>query len=204
MRRQIVVTAAFVAVFLFLTSTAIAQEQRHEVSVQGTGSFTKNSEGNGVSQHTTDSGGLLANYRFHITPWLAAEANYGYNRNTHQNFTLSGPFAVNANTHQTTGALVFSVPSSPAGIEPYVLAGGGAMVFDPRSGVIGTIGGTEQETKAAFLYGGGANIRLLQHVSLRLEYRGLVYKRPDFGLSSLNSGATAHTALPTLGIAFRF
>jgi len=139
-----------------------------------------------------------------LTPWLAAEANYGYNRNTHQNFTLNGPFNINANTHQTTGALVLSVPTDAARFEPYVLAGAGALTFDPRTEVLGTPAGVDQQTKAAFLYGGGANIRLVQHVALRVEYRGLVYKRPDFEVTSLNSDATAHTALPTIGVSFRF
>ncbi len=192
------------AVSLSLTSAALAQEERHEISVQGTGNFTKDSEGNGINQHTTDSGGFLVNYRFHFTPWLAAEANYGYSRNTHQNLTLSGPFNVNANMHQTTGALVLSVPANVSRLEPYVLAGAGALTFDPRTDVIGTFAGADQQTKAAFLYGGGANVRLAPHVALRLEYRGLAYKRPDFGVDSLNSDATTHTAMPTLGLSFRF
>jgi len=39
---------------------------RHEVTVQGTGFFTRNSQGNGITQHSTDTGGLLASYRFHF------------------------------------------------------------------------------------------------------------------------------------------
>ncbi len=203
MRRHIA-TVAFLAGFLAFTTAALAQEERHEIAVQGTASFTKDSDGNGVSQHTTDSGGFLVNYRFHLTPWLAAEANYGYNRNTHENVTLSGPFDVNANMHQTTGALVLTVPANATRFQPYVLAGAGALTFDPRTEVLGTPIGADRQTKAAFLYGGGANFRLVEHVSLRLEYRGLVYKQPDFDVAAMNSDAKAHTAMPTIGLSFRF
>ena len=203
MRRHIA-TVAFLAGFLSFSTAALAQEERHEFGIQGTGSFTRDSDGNGVSQKTTDSGGFLLNYRFHFTNWLAAEANYGYNRNTHENFTLAGPMNINANTHQWTGAFVLSVPVTASRVEPYVLAGGGGLTFDPRTGVVGTPIGADQQTKAAFLYGGGANVRLAQHVGLRLEYRGLVYKAPDFNLAAINSDATTHTAMPTIGLSFRF
>jgi len=94
---------------LFQASAAKAQENgfmRHEVAVQGTGFFTKDSNQNGTLQHSTNTGGFLVNYRFHINGWLAAEAGYGYDRNTQQDFTPGGDFGVRANTHQATGALV--------------------------------------------------------------------------------------------------
>ena len=62
--------------FLLLASSARAQEgfSRHEVGVQGTGFFTKDSQQNGTLQHSTDTGGFLVNYRFHFNGWLGAEA----------------------------------------------------------------------------------------------------------------------------------
>ena len=84
-------SCSFFAAFLSFTSAAIAQERDwHEVSVQSTAVFTKDTDGNGITQHTSDSGGLLVNYRFHFNRWLAAEANYGYDRNTHRYMTVGG------------------------------------------------------------------------------------------------------------------
>src|SRR6202521_6322207 len=88
---------------LLLASSARAQEQgfmRHEVAVQGTGFFTKDSQQNGTLQHTTNTGGFMVNYRFHINGWLAAEANYGYARDTQKDFTPSGNFGLQSNMHQ--------------------------------------------------------------------------------------------------------
>ena len=53
-------------------------------------------------------------------------------------------------------------------------------------------------------YGGGADFPVVNHVSLRAEYRGLVYNAPDFGLSSLNTNTVTHAAQPSAGIVFRF
>src|SRR6266852_4397236 len=191
---------------LLLASSAKAQEgfMRHEVGIQGTGFFTKDSQQNGTLQHSTNTGGFLVNYRFHINGWLAAEAGYGYDRNTQQNFTPSGNFGIQSNVHQATGALVVNIPVYVAKLRPYVLAGAGALVFDPRGDTGGFVSGVPQQTRPAFVYGGGVDYRLLRHVALRLEYRGLVYNRPDFGIAALSSNVTAHTAQPSAGIVVHF
>jgi hypothetical protein len=73
---------AVLSLLVLFSSAAFAQEEptwRHgEVSVQGTGFFTKDSQGNGISQHATDTGGFLVGYRYHFNGWIVAEANYGY------------------------------------------------------------------------------------------------------------------------------
>ena len=202
-RLKILVAGFFAA--LLLTSSALAQEElRNEVSVQGTGFLTRDSEGNGIRQHTTDSGGLLASYRYHFNRWLAADGSYGYTRNTLQNFTSTDAFNVQANMHQTTGALVVTSPRKFFGLSPYALAGAGALTFDPTGKAGGFLSGADRQTKAAFVYGGGADINLTRRFALRVEYRGLVYKRPDFGLASLDSGATTHSVQPSAGFVIRF
>lgn len=196
---------AGLAATLLLSVLGLAQEiPRNEVSVQGTGFFTKDSDNNGIKQHTTDSAGLLTSYRFHFTPWLAADGSYGYTRNTLQNFTSAGAFNIQSNLHQATGALVVTAPRRIAGLRPFGLAGAGALIFDPTGKAGGFVPGAEQQTKAAFVYGGGADIDLSERFAFRVEYRGLVYKRPDFGLSALNSDATTHTAQPSAGFVIRF
>jgi len=191
---------------LLLASSARAQEgfERHEIAVQGTGFFTKDSNQNGTQQHSTDTGGFLIDYRFRITGWLAAEAAYGYDRNTQQNFTSSGNFGIQSNVHQATGALVGEIPVYFAHMRPYVLAGAGALVFDPTGKAGGFVSGAQTQARPAFVYGGGVDYKLVQHVSLRLEYRGFVYDRPDFGLASLSSNVLAHSAEPSAGVVVHF
>lgn len=198
-------TAIIVLAMAFLSVGATAQEKRSEVSVQGTGFFTKDTNGQGVSQQGTETGGVLGGYRYHINRWLSAEANYGWNRNSQLFSTSSGFARVQADVHQATGGLVVNLPRPRAlRASPYVLAGGGALVFKPTNN--GFIPGAGTQAEGAFVYGGGADlpIPLVRHAALRLEYRGLVYNAPDFGLKALNTGAVTHTAEPSAGLVFRF
>src|SRR5467141_1019761 len=121
-----VVVAAILGI-LVTASRAMAQEGRwQEIGVQGTGFFTKDSSGNGINQHATDSGGFLVSYRYHFNRWLAADASYGYARNTQQNFSSSGPISVQANVHQATGALVLTAPRRVYSLAPSVFPVTGA------------------------------------------------------------------------------
>src|SRR6266446_5309696 len=108
---KVLFAGLFAAVLLFSSAASAQEEGRHEVALQGTGFYTKDSNGNGISQHATDTGGFLVGYRFHFNRWLAAAADYGYVRNTQQNFTSTGPFNVQSNIHQATAALIVRLPS---------------------------------------------------------------------------------------------
>lgn len=182
--------------------TAVAQEVRSEISVQGTGFFTKDSDGNGIPNHVTNTGGFLLGYRYNINRWLAAEANYGYDRNT-QIYFSSGLARVQSNVHQATGEAVVKLPTFLR-LQPYALAGGGALMFDPTGNAGSSFTGATWQAKGAFVYGAGADYAVTRHISLRAEYRGYVYKTPDFNLASLNSNAWTHTAQPSAGIVYRF
>jgi outer membrane immunogenic protein len=195
-------------VVLFLAATAItlgvsAQEVRSEVSVQGTGSFTKDSIHNNTLQRGTESGGVLAGYRYHFNHWLLAEIVYGYSRNSQQFFTPAGLSRVQANVHQATGGFVVKLPSK-AGlrVSPYLLAQGGALVFDPTGN--NAVTSVRRQAVGTFVYGGGADFPVVKHLSLRAEYRGLVYNTPDFGLRNLNTDRITHTAQPSAGLVWWF
>jgi opacity protein-like surface antigen len=195
-------TAMVVGILALISITAVAQENRSEISVQGTGFFTKDTEGNGIQQRATNTGGFLLGYRYNFNRWLAAEANYGYDRNTQMYF--NGPGArVESNIHQITGSAVVKLPSF-ARLQPYALAGGGALIFDPTGNFGGSFLGATTETRGAFVYGAGADYAFTRHISLRAEYRGYVYEAPDFHLTGLNTDSWTHIAQPSAGIVFRF
>jgi len=194
--------ATAVGVAALQAVTAVAQESRSEISLQGTGFFTKDSGGNGVQNHVTNTGGFLVGYRYNINRWLAAEANYGYDRNT-QSYFGSGLGRVQSNVHQATGEAVVKLPSFLR-LQPYALAGGGALMFDPTGNAGSSFAGATWQAKGAFVYGAGADYAFTRHISLRAEYRGYVYKTPDFNLASLNTNTWTHTAQPSAGIVFRF
>ena len=200
MRRLLVIIGAV----MMLAVGAVAQEGRSEISLQGTGFFTKDSNSNGNLQRSTDTGGFMVGYRYHINRWLSAEGNYGYDRNTQQYFGSFGESRVQANAHAVTGDLTVKLPLPIKRVSPYALAGGGGLIFDPTGNPGGSVPGASTQGRGTFLYGAGADYVLTRHFSLRAEYRGFVYKSPDFGLASLHTDNWTHTAQPSAGIVFRF
>ena len=201
MRRTAIMFAAFITL---LSLGAAAQENRSEISLQGTGFFTRDTSGQGVSRTTSDTGGFQVGYRYNINHWLAAEGNYGFDRNTQKYFGSFGEARVQTNVHAVTGDLVVKLPLPIRRISTYALAGGGGLIFDPTGNNRGSVPGVGTQGRSAFLYGAGADYALTRHLSLRAEYRGFVYKNPDFGLRAMNTESWTHTAQPSAGIVFRF
>lgn len=201
MRRYLL---AVTASFLLLAVCAGAQEDRNEISVQGTGFFTKQSSGDGITRTTTNTGGLMVGYRYHFNKWLSAEANYGYDRNTQSYFSTGGLSKVQANVHTTTADLVVNLPFKVYKFRPYVLGGSGALTFNPTGNAGASVSGADTQSKAVILYGGGMDFAITRHISARAEYRGYVYKSPDFGLQSLTSNSWTHTAQPSAGFVYTF
>jgi opacity protein-like surface antigen len=194
------------------------EEKKQEASAQGFGFFTKDSTGQGRRDTSTNGGGFLLGYRYHFNRWIAADVSYGRTRDT--NKTLStfpvipvvlgpGPrvlpttFRVQSDIHETTAAFVVTIPSFGR-LHPYVLAGAGALTFVPTQNVGGFFPGAGNQSKSTIVYGGGADYDFTRHFAFRLEYRGFVYTRPDFGQATLGTGATTNTAQPSAGIVFRF
>jgi len=208
MKQSVISKAALGVIAVIVTvaasaTTALAQEeQRSQISVQGTALITKSSNDQIPSNDASKSGGLLVGYSYQFTRWFGADANYGYSRNTQNFLTLGGPSSLQANFHEVTGALVAHIPVNVRNVRPYVLGGGGALVFDPTDKFIVT--GAERQTRGTFVYGGGANFDITRNFGVRAEYRGLVYDAPDFGLRVLDSNKVTHTAQPSAGIVFRF
>ncbi len=201
--KRVVVVAMVIA--LGLTLAASAQENRSEISLQGGGLFTSSTMGNGTAYSATESGGVLGTYRYHLSRWISVEGAYGYSVNTQKYSLSAGAFRIQSGIHDFTGSLVLNLPSHRhSRINPYLLAGGGALRFAPTNDQFNTLSGAQGQTRGAFVYGAGINYGIYKGLSLRAEYRGLVYSTPDFGFGALATNAVTHTAVPTVGLSFRF
>jgi outer membrane immunogenic protein len=167
---------------------------KQDVSVQVVGSFVKSTWDKGVEQTASNSGGVLASYRYFFNKNSGVEGNYAYTNNT-QSY---GPLGVDTRSHEVSGAYVFRVPMKH--FTPFVLAGAGALIFDPNN-----FAGASTQTRAAFVYGGGADFNIGSHVFLRAEYRGLVYNSPTYKLSAFDGlDRVTHRAEPSIGFGYRF
>lgn len=171
---------------------------RSEVSAQFLGTFVHSTGQNGVQQSNSDSGGILASYRFFFSKHHGIEANYGYSRSTATYTFATGPSGVEANQHEWSGAYVFRLPLGS--ITPFAEAGAGGLTFAPVNRA-----GANTQTRAAFVYGAGANINITHRVFIRAQYRGFVYNTPTFNLpANLGTERVTHLAEPSVGLGLRF
>jgi len=182
-----------------VTLPAYSQEgYKSEITIQGMGSFTKETTQSGIKQDATNTGGILAGYRFYFTERLGAEVNYGYTLNTQNYRMATGTTGIRSYSHEATAALVYRVPFKKLNV--FALAGAGAIVFHPKD-----LRGVDDQARPAFVYGAGADYNLTHRLFLRAEYRGLVYNSPTYNLVGLaDTDRTTHRAEPSVGVGFRF
>ena len=187
------------AASMIVAMPAFSQEDfKSEITVQGMGSFTKETTQSGIKQDATKTGGVLAGYRFYFTKHIGAEINYGYTLNTQRYFLSSGTTGVKSYSHETTAALVYRVPFKK--LDVFGLAGAGAIVFNPKD-----VRGIDSQARAAFVYGVGADYNLTHRLFVRAQYRGLVYNSPTYNIAGLvGTDRTTHRAEPSMGLGFRF
>jgi opacity protein-like surface antigen len=152
--------ATLICSFGLVSIPALAQEDytqyMSEATVQATGNFVKSTTHNGVTEKADDTAGVLAGYRFYFNRYHGVELNYSYTQNT-EKYGTSGP---QTNSNEISGAYVFRFPMKR--LAPFALAGVSGMIFDPKN-----FTGAGTQTRAAFLYGGGADINLSDHLFVR-------------------------------------
>lgn len=103
---------------------------KNEVSVQAFGSFVKSTTDNGIENKATNSGGVLGSYRYFFNARNGIEANYGYSLNSESYGSTSGVLGVKSYSHEISAAYVFRLPMRK--FTPFVLAGAGGLIFDPK------------------------------------------------------------------------
>ena len=207
-------------VILLLTSVGLAQDNRFDVSLGGAAVLSKQSVGNGTVLTPTNSVAVLITARYRFSPRNSVEINYSHTADSQVYFASPLTYRIHNTIGEYSGAYVFSFLQSEK-VEPFLFAGAAALIFYPNYNAssindVQTYLPSSQQTKPAFLYGGGFDYRIFsilpvirkstlsKHLALRLEYRGLVYKAPDFNVQNLFTGARGHLAEPSAGIVVKF
>lgn len=196
---------SFLVLFLLIAglgNRATAQTLKNfEAAASIFGQFTGTTNGNGIKDSPTDSLGGLATVRQSFHPWLGYEVNYGYTRFTESYSTI--PFGVQNNVHEVSGAYLLQGPTIPIlGLQPFGAVGVAGLIFLPT-----TVGGQKygKQTRVPVLFEFGVNYPILtSHLGLRLQYRGLSYKTPDFNATLLTTGTRRITSEPSVGAYLRF
>src|SRR5260370_29685685 len=104
---------------------------RFDVSLGFGGVFSSKSTANsGTTLKPTNSGAILATFRFRFNRMHSLEANLGHTMNS-QVFLLSpNTFRVQARITEFSGACLFS-PFQTARVEPFLFGGAGGFRFNP-------------------------------------------------------------------------
>src|SRR5450755_1649664 len=201
--------AGLAVTILAVASVASAQDNaRFEASLGLIGVYSKTSNASlgTVTLTPTTSGGILASFRYHLKHLGRLEANYSHTDNSQVYSVPGDTYRVMNGITEFTGALVIS-PFHTRKIEPFFFAGGGSLKFNPGSQYLdGNLApfDAKSDRTLAFLYGGGLDYPLKKSIALRMQYRGLLYKAPDFSVPALYTGANGHMGEPSIGIVFKF
>jgi outer membrane immunogenic protein len=195
------------ATVFLLSPPALSQENRFDVSLGATAVFSKKSIGNATELVPTNSGAFLATARMRFTNRSSLALNFARTKNSQIYDTSSFTYRVPVTISEFSGAYVFSFMQSEK-LEPFVFGGAAGLSFYVNSSYADTttlipIGQTRQ-TQPALLYGVGADYRVWHRIAVRLQYRGLLYKAPDFSGPSFFTGARGHLAEPGVGVVLKF
>ena len=203
-----------IALIVFLLAVCVAagraQESRQDVSLSGMGLIEPYiGSPTDVYVHSTPSYGVLASYRFMLTPSSALEANYGI---TYQNKITyhTNPLVVTILTRnqEISGAYVRTFNFRK--FNPFVEAGAAGFIFLPIRNSGTTAIDAARQTTIGAIYGAGIAYEISPSFDIRAEFRGMITKVPSFGLGTTNSTPDLATNKwyniynPVIGVAYHF
>jgi opacity protein-like surface antigen len=161
------------------------------------------SESDGVqstqtTQGTSPSAGVLGTFHQSYRPWLGYNVNFGYARFS-ENYSLGHAFipiattsfpafsdfsrgSIRTNMYELSVAYAITGPRTRR-FDTFVQFGGGGLFFVPTE----SRSPYANQTRPAMVFGVGLNFKLAPRLAIRVEYRGLFYKNPDFAYYSGNA-----------------
>jgi hypothetical protein len=75
--------ALFLGILALISITAVGQENRSEISIEGTGFVTKDTGGNGIFQRASETGGCLLGYRYNVRNTSRNRCGWAYYSSWH-------------------------------------------------------------------------------------------------------------------------
>jgi outer membrane immunogenic protein len=196
-------TILLLGALVLSAAAGYAQESRQDISISASGSFAPQINGNSVQKTTTTTLGLLASYRYMLTPRSALELNYGYAQNR-QKYEVFGKTNGGIHTLQQefSGAYVYNL--NFRNFNPFAEVGVGAIVFHPLLDAGTQQFDVKQNTNIGGLFGAGLAYEISPSFDIRAEYRGFLVKTPDFGYDTFKTNRYEVVSTPSIGIAYHF
>lgn len=191
---------------LLLSGIGLAQEHRYDAGATVGPVINKDSNGNGTEQDPTNSGLVLITGRMRLTKKVSFEVNVSRTKLSQIYFSSPFTYRIQGPITEFGGAAVYTFLHKEK-LEVFALGGMSALIFTPKTAVIdGTSASlpASTQTKPAPVYGVGLDYRVYRSFAVRLQYRGLFYKAPDYNVPNLFTGAYGHMAEPTIGLVYQF
>lgn len=188
-----------------LAVAAFGQESRMEVSGSASVLSPPFVAGSGnVYLHATPGYGGLLSYRYDVTPLSQLEVNYGYNQDKEHFSSNRFNYIVHTRVQEISFAYVrmFNFRNW----NPFIEVGAGGYIYTPLDDSLTTINvsNLKQKTMPGGLYGVGFAYELSPSWDLRMEYRGIVMKTPNFGDTNLDTRRYYNVSEPVIGFAYHF
>ena len=181
-----------------------AQESRQDASVSFIGVWAPEVYGEVVHpMTTTTTGGLLASYRFMLTPRNAVEANYTFAQDSIKYNSITFPNGA-VHTRQQEFSVAYVYSRTYKRYNPFVEGGVGAEFFTPILDNGTHEIPTKQSVQIGGLFGGGLAYELNPSFDIRVAYRGFIMMTPDFGQATFNPNRFYVLMTPSLGVAYHF
>ena len=201
-------------IFIFALALAAAaqdaaqDEGRFDVSISGGAAFSKTSKStNGtVTLEPTTALNILGSVRYRFNHLSSVQLNIGRTSNSQLYVVPPDSYRVKSSTTEFSLAYVLT-PFTRGKLQPFLLGGAGGLHFGAGNQYIDGVQspfGAVSQTSLAFVYGAGTDYVIWRGLGVRLQYRGLIYKAPDFGRTILFTGARGHLAEPMVGIVAKF
>jgi opacity protein-like surface antigen len=189
---------------LMLSAAAgFAQESRQDVSISAFGLYGPQVHGaTNVVMTPTTSLGALVSYRFLLTPRSGLELNYSFAQNTNYFLYGGSPTQNPVKTRQQEMSAAYVFGLSFKRYNPFLQAGPAALISTPILSGTYTLD-AKQKTNVGGLFGGGLAYELSPSFDIRVEYRGIVAKAPNF-TSVLTTNRYELISMPSVGVAYHF
>ncbi len=186
------------------TMAAGAQESRQDVSISGFGLWAPVVHGNGITETSSKTTGVLASYRYLLTPRSGLEVNYSFAQNS--NYYMAGFLGANrypVATRQQEATVAYVYGLNFRNFNPFVEAGIGGTFFTPIQQGSYTLD-AKSNTRPTGLVGIGLAYEISPSFDVRAEYRGTILKAPTFVSPTFNTNAYTFISMPSIGVAYHF
>lgn len=169
--------------------------------------FVSSTTGMGTVQTPSDGIGGMLEVRHIASPFLGYEMTFSLNPADQAYVPKTGACGLvcqNPNTKISAKAAEFAldyVASYKTGnLRPFLVGGLGFFVSIPGD----TPYGNNTSVRPTYIYGGGLDWDLSQHLGVRVQYRGNLYKAPNISSIYPATGVYTQSGEPMGGLYYRF